>query len=193
MIAFFACGPRPKPQPNPPIYKPSYRCTATPAYAQGCAAAAAGPNVALGVLEGTTFTPLDESATNTLPLHPGPQGGYHAYLEVRTDNVCASWVMTTVRLREPGAASVLRLQQYEMGLLDRMGGGQQTGQLVFFVCPSQLSGTALAGAALELEAAVVDCTGASEPLWTKTFTVVPTCPAGDTACTDDGRAGCAAP
>lgn len=188
--------PAPAPPP-PPVYSTSYACTSRPQYVPACGEAKATASMTLGTQEGAVFTALDPDLDEPLPLHPGPQGGYHAYLNVRTEDVCDSWVLATVRLREPGETSVLRLQQFEQGLL-RVPGTVATfesGQLQMFICPSQLQGVPLGGRTLELEVSLVECgdTRATAPNVTRTYRVVPTCPDGDRTCAEDARAGCAAP
>jgi hypothetical protein len=182
--------------PTPPVYTESFKCTSRPSYAMSCEASATAPKMIAGTLDGATFTPLDEQASNALLLHPGPQGGYHVFLDVQTTDVCASWVLTKARLKQPGETSVLRFQQYEQGFTSLpASGADHSGQLQFFICPSQLAGVSLAGKTLELEIAIVDCTlpEATSALVSHTYTVVPTCPEGDVTCTGDARAGCAAP
>ncbi len=196
VIWVLSCCADPAP-PRPPVYHANLSCTSRPAYATACAETRAAPSFEAGVLEGESFTAFLDGANNLLPLHSGPQGGYHAFIDVRSTELCPSWVLTALRLRLPGESNVLRLQQFEQALLpiDPGSGLQQTGQLVFFVCPSQLRGVSLVGVPLELEVSVGDCTGpsAKPEMSVRRFAVVPTCPEGDALCASNGQQGCAAP
>jgi hypothetical protein len=143
----------------------------------------------VGTIDGASFVAFENGA-NPLPLNPGPQGGYHAFMNVQTEGLCTNWNLVTMRLKQPGATSILRLQQFEQGFV-----ANETGTLQVFICPSQLPGLALDGAKLELEVSIVDCTSPNadnSPHLTQTFTVTPRCPPGDTTCSGDVYAGCAA-
>ena len=186
----------PDPPAPPIVYAPSFKCTSVPGYARACAPSTDAASITVGTVDGATFTPFSSDGTNALPVHPGPQGGYHAFLNVHAQGLCPNWNLATMRIKQPGATSILRLQQFELGMLALTGEpGFETGDLQVFICPSQLRGLALNGATLELEVSVVDCTSPKAdgtPLITQTFTVVPTCPPGDKLCSDDARGGCAA-
>ena len=188
VILLVACA-EPIDPPPPVIYAPSYKCNSVPSYARACDASNDGATMTVGTVEGATFNAFGEG-TNILALNPGPQGGYHAFLKVQTVGLCPTWNLVTMRLKQPGAKSILRLQQFEQGFV-----ADETGTLTVFICPSQLPGLSLNGATLELEVSIVDCTSPNAdntPHLKRTFTVKPTCPAGDSVCTGDAYAGCAA-
>ena len=157
--------------------------------------------VGTGDPEHPTFEalPADGSAS----LFPGPQGGYHVYLQVRARGLCPNRVVYERKLREPGETAVLRSQTEKVPMVDGGDGwwvlprAQPT-----FICPSNASGVEMAGRDLDLEVTLSEelepcdqdaglADGARS--LTQNVTLHPTCAASDTVCQRSTDIGCAAP
>jgi hypothetical protein len=147
--------------------------------------------------DGPDFVPLPEDGR--LPLHAGPQGGYHVFLQARTQGLCANRVNFLREIREPGGDELVRPSQTAP---IRMIEGGEAGTWVFpraqvsFVCPPTLEGVAVADRELEIEVTVEEdpkCAGGPEPrAVSATLSIVPTCPEDDETCARSTDVGCAA-
>jgi hypothetical protein len=182
LVSLAACGPA----PSPPV--------------QGCDDDANRPllvEMGTGSDVDVGWQPL--SASGELPLLPGPQGGYHIYVQVRTTGFCSTdRMVVSWTFRGSPEGPVLRSQQEVLRFIDDGLGhlvlphGQPT-----FVCPSLIAGEPMAGRPLDLEVRVTGSPegDGAEPVDTALDheTVVPTCPDGDVTCSDTVDVGCAAP
>jgi hypothetical protein len=157
--------------------------------------------VGTGDPTGSTFTALPDDGVAS--LYPGPQGGYHVYLQVRARGLCPNRVVYERTLREPGQTEVIRNQVQKVPLVD---GGDGSWVLPrsepTFVCPSLTPGVATAGRDLDLEVTLTEelkscdqlagLTDAPRSL-TQHVTIHPTCAPSDTVCQQSTDVGCAAP
>lgn len=150
---------------------------------------------------GPDFTPLPDDGAAS--LYPGPQGGYHVYLQVRAKGMCPNRVIYERTLREPGGDDVIRNQIQKVPFVD---GGDGWWVLPrsepTFVCPSTASGVATGDRDLDLEVTLTEelkpcdeeagLTDAPRSL-TEHVTIHPTCADSDTVCQQSTDIGCAAP
>lgn len=155
-----------------------------------------------GSPEEPLFEPLP--ADGSADLFPGPQGGYHVYMQVRARGLCPNRVVYTRKLREPGETVVIRSQTEKVPMVDGGDGfwvlprAQPT-----FVCPSNTPGVAVFGRDLDLEVTIAEDLKESDAALpgladgartlTRTITLHPTCAASDTVCSQSTDIGCAAP
>ncbi|MBI5161901.1 MAG: hypothetical protein HY996_10890, partial [Micrococcales bacterium] len=159
--------------------------------------------VGLGDPTGPTFTPLP--ADGAAMLYPGPQGGYHVYLQVRARGLCPNRVVYERRIREPGGAEDL---WYQIMKTPFVADEELDDTWVLsrsdttFVCPANESGVATHGRDLDLEVTLteelVPCdlqAGLEDAPRTlsRTITIHPTCADTDTVCQQSTDIGCAAP
>lgn len=154
----------------------------------------------LGSPEGPRFEPFP--ADGAADLHPGPQGGYHVYLQVKAVGLCPNRVEYTRVLREPGEEDVLRQQAEKIPMVDGGDGAwvlpraQPT-----FVCPSNTPGVAVFDRDLDLELTLAEDLKAADAAvlpdgprsLTQHVTLHPLCSPFDTVCSESTDIGCAAP
>jgi hypothetical protein len=165
----------------------------------GAHAAALSLEVGTGDPEHPVFNPLP--VDGRVDLFPGPQQGYHVYLQVRVTGVCPNRFLVKRKIREPGKTQVIRSQEEHLTGLVNLGGGD----LVLpraqptFICPSNMPGVQMVDRELDLEVTFEEELGACDSLAdgartiTQHVTIVPTCAETDTLCSNDWTAGCAAP
>ena len=143
------------------------------------------------------FEPIP--ADSRMDLFPGPQQGYHVYVQARSTGLCANSVLFERKLREPGETAVLRSQSSRIRMVEVEG---EPGTWVFpraqatFVCPATSPGIEMAGRPFDLEVVLTDSPGCNETFEPRSVsthvTIVPTCSETDLLCAEDTEAGCAA-
>ncbi|MEK6607257.1 MAG: hypothetical protein AABZ30_06300 [Myxococcota bacterium] len=147
--------------------------------------------VGAGDPDAPVFDPLPDDGT--IPLFPGPQGGYHVYLQFRARGLDATSVWIDRRLIDADSGLVLVELREARALVDAGDGwrgiesGVQTN-----LCPSDIPGWALHDRAFDLGVVLTDMDDEARTIETKRE-IRPSCPDGDDACTDDYCIGCAAP
>ena len=149
--------------------------------------------VGIGDPESSSFEPLPPDGQ--VPLVAGVDGGYHLWLQVRTSGLCPNTVVVDRRIGDP----LLRYQATFARLVPTDEGAWTLASAAWtFLCPSNTPGVQLHDVQLALEVTLSEVEGecplpAGTRTISETVTIVPTCPDGDTICSDDWEIGCAAP
>lgn len=128
---------------------------------------------------------------NSFTLHPGPQGGYHLFVQVRATNIDPTNVVCTRRLIDPASGLVLREQGEELGMVAVAEGVYSFPHaLLTFICPSIISNWRMNNYSFDLEVMLKDDLGT---VLRSRIPVVPICPKGDEdlTCLFDSERGCA--